>query len=269
MYTRDVCRRISHNRDDYNRDDHNRDDHKWDVIIVDDDLLTRRGVLNVLGDHRSVGRRQASTLDEALAFDASFWRRFDVVVIDVHDQVKEAREVGTDVYSGVSIMESIRRWGLDLRIVAITPTRRDPLLSERLRRGGADFVHERVDFQRPSDVVDAAFHPSDRHRPAIHAPWVLLEEGLGHCADPNRAVAVYKASPLYGRVRPGVTQAAIGPRRAALKLRDDIIGTGFIGRGHRARWNEVRDYLLKLTGRLPVAPRDPGPAASGPRAMAP
>lgn len=248
---------------------HNRDDHKRDVIIVDDDLLTRRGVFNLLGSHRSVGRRRANTLDEALAFDASFWCRFDVVVIDVHDQVKEAREVGTDVYSGVSIMESIRRWGLDLQIVAITPTRRDPLLSERLRRGGADFVHERVDFQRPSDVVDAVFHPSDRHRPVVHAPWVLLEEGLGRWANPNRAVAAYKGSPLYGRVRPGVTQAAIGPRRAALKLRDDIIATGFIGRGHSARWNEVRDYLLKLTGRLPVAPRDPGRAAHGPEAMAP
>ncbi len=106
-------------------------------------------------------------------------------------------------------------------------------------------------------MVDAVLSPDERHRPVLHAPWVLLEEGLGRGANPNRAVEVFKASPLYGRVRPGVTQAAIGPRRAALRLRDDIIATGFIGRGHSARWNEVRDYLLKLTGRLPVALRNP------------
>ncbi|MGI9597063.1 MAG: hypothetical protein ACR2QK_12940 [Acidimicrobiales bacterium] len=230
---------------------------KRQVAVIDDDLFMRMGAQSVFRWHRAIAEPSLHTLDNALVFGPDYWRRFHTVVVDVHDQAKEIREEGTDIYSGVTIIDTIRKSGNDVQILAITPTRANPLLSERLIRSGVDYVHERVDFQRVADLVEAVVNPEERYRPVSHPRNVLIEEGLGHGANPNRAVEIFKASPLYGRVRPGITQAAIGSRRAAISLRDEIIATGFIGRGPAPRWNEVRDYLLKLTGRLPVESRRP------------
>jgi hypothetical protein len=169
------------------------------------------------------------------------------------------REVGTDVYAGIELIERLRATGSRTRVVAITPTRANPLLTERLIGCGVDFVYERWDFEEPADLLRAILDPLERFRPRSHPAWVLTEEGLGLWADPNLAMAYYRASPLYGRVRPGITQAAIGPRRSVIRLRDQVITTGFVGVGPRPRWNEVRDYLLKLAGRIPVLPRRPPP----------
>ncbi|MGH1489510.1 MAG: hypothetical protein ACRBK7_08985 [Acidimicrobiales bacterium] len=200
---------------------------------------------------------RAYTLDEALGHTVGYWSPFDVIVVDVLDEVKQAKEVGTDVYSGVSLIESMRRHQVRATIVAITPTRTDPLLWERLVRSGADYVYERVDFQQSTDLVEAVMRPHDRFRPVSYPKWLLSQQGLGEGADPNRAVAIFKDSPLYGRVREGVTLESIGPRREVRRLKEGIISTGFVGTGPRPRWNEVRDYLLKLTGRLPVEPWQP------------
>lgn len=227
------------------------------IAVVDDDLFLRTGATSVFREHPALAEPSVHTLESALGFGADYWGRFDTLVIDVHDRHKEVREEGTDVYSGVSIIQSVRRRGIGVQIVAITPTRSNPLLAERLNRSGADYVRERHDFRFKADLVEAVVNPDERHRPVSHPKRVLLEEGLGLGANPNRAVEIFQASPLYGRVRPGITQAATGSRRAALRLRDEIAASGFIGSGQAPRWNEVRDYLLKLTGRLPVESRQP------------
>ncbi len=238
------------------------------VAIFDDDLLTRWGARSVIAGTDDITESAINTVDEALALTSQELGRFDCVVVDVHDQAREVREVGTDIYTGIAIIGRIRSLGMDTRILAITPTRANPLLTERLIRSGADYLYERWEFQHPEDLVEALLRPDEGHRPLGHPAHVLSEEGLGQRGDPNAAVDAYKSSTLYGRVRPGLTQAAIGPRRAALSLRDAVIDTGFVGTGARPRWNEVRDYLLKLSGRLPVEPRTP-PIARSPSAPPP
>lgn len=227
------------------------------VAVFDDDLLTRAGARHVLRRDPGVTAVLIRSLRTGLAMPDDELVGYDCVVVDVHDQTRELSEVGTDVYAGIELIERLRAAGSRASVVAITPTRTNPLLTERLIRCGVDFVYERWDFQEPADLLRAVFDPLERFRPRSHPTWVLNEEGIGLWADPNLAMARYKASPLYGRVRPGLTQAAIGPRRAVTSLRDEVIATGFVGTGPQPRWNEVRDYLLKLAGRLPVLPRRP------------
>ena len=231
------------------------------VAVFDDDLLTRAGARQVLRRHPGITAARVQSLTVGLAMDGAELADHDCVVVDVHDQSRERREVGTDVYAGIELVERLRATGSRARVVVITPTRANPLLTERLIGCGVDYVYERWDFQEPGDLLRAVLQPIERFRPLRHPSWVLTEEGLGLWADPNLAMAYYKASPLYGRIRPGVTQPAIGSRRAATSLRDQVIATGFVGAGPRPRWNEVRDYLLKLAGRIPVLPRLP-PARS-------
>lgn len=228
------------------------------VAVFDDDLLTRVGLTEILQTDHRVGRSIAVGFEHVDRFGPDRWSDFDRVVVDLHDQATETFERGTDIYTGISVIEAISALRSDVTIVAITPTRQDPLLGERLVHSGAHFVYERWELCDPRAVADAIVDPTPAHAPKSHPMTVLAEEGLGRWSNPNRAVAVFKRSPLYGSVQPGLTQAAIGSRRAALQLRDQVVATGFVGTGPSPRWNEVRDYLLKLTGRLPVTPRRPG-----------
>ncbi len=227
------------------------------IAVLDDDLLTLRGAAAILEASPRFTRSVAMSLDKAMRQPPSFWQGFDRILVDVHDKAREMREHGTDVYTGIAVIEAIRRSGYTAPIMAVTPSKANPLLAQRLLYSGAHFVYERWDFQTVDDLIDAVANPCDLARAKGHPPRVLLEEGLSDRANPNRAVEVYKASPLYGRVRPDITQAATGPRRAAIRLRDDVASTGFVGTGCSPRWNEVRDYLLKLTGRMPVTSRRP------------
>lgn len=230
------------------------------VVLFDDDLLARAGAREVLGAEPSIEVIEVYSLGRGLELPAGRLASFDCAVVDLHDRFRARWEVGTDVYTGLEIIERIRLGGAPVRVLAITPTLGDPLLTERLVGWRVDQVHERWEFQRSIDLVTALLRPGDGHRPVRHPPWVLTEEGLGLRADPNLAMSRYKRSPLYGRIRADATQATIGSRRAAVALRDQVIATGFVGVGPRPRWNEVRDYLLKLAGRLPVTPR-PSPSA--------
>lgn len=234
------------------------------AVVIDDDVLTREGARRVFTMHPAIGRYEDHTLEDALGLDAQHWRQFDVIVVDIHDETKQAYEKGTDVYTGVALIELIRSHGIRSRILAITPSRNDPLLWERLTRSGADYVHQRIDFQAPADLVQAVLQPNETCRPVSYPRWVLIQEGLGQGANPNRAVAIFKNSPLYGLVDRDITLEATGTRREVRRLRDQIIDTGFVGSGQSPRWNEVRDYLLKLTGRLHVEPRPHPNLPSGP-----
>ncbi len=231
------------------------------VVVFDDDLLARAGAREVLGAEPSIDVIEAFSLRRGLELPVGYLASFDCAVVDLHDRFRERWEVGTDVYTGLEIIERIRGSGAPVRVVAITPSLADPLLGERLVGWRVDQVHERWEFRRSADLRSAILRPAPDRRPVRHPSWVLIEEGLGHLADPNLAMRHYKASPLYGRVRADATQATLGSRRAAVALRDQVIATGFVGIGPRPRWNEVRDYLLKLAGRLPVTSR-PLPSAS-------
>lgn len=227
------------------------------IAVIDDDLLTQRGAMAVFESDPGFSRSVALTLEEALGKHRSYWQRFDRIFVDVYDKAREMREPGTDVYTGVAVIEAIQRSGFAALIVAMTPTKANPLLAERLKYSGVHYVYERWDFQCVEDLIDAVRNPCDLARPKSHSARVLLEEGLGRWSNPNRAVEVFKASPLYGKVLPNMTQTAIGSRRAAMRLRDEVAATGFVGTGQSPRWNEVRDYLLKLTGRIDVEDRRP------------
>jgi DNA-binding NarL/FixJ family response regulator len=238
-------------------------------VFVDDDLLSREGASGILNNDGRIRKPLIHlTLEEAINADLDYWRRFDVIVVDTHDERRAVQEQGTDVYTGVELIESLRLHGITATIVAIVTTRHNPLLWERLTRAGASYVYERVEFQNPADLVRALISPDERYKPVSFPRWVLSGHGLGLGANPNRAVACYKASPLYGEVAPNRTLSATGSRRQVNRLKMEIVATGFVGTGPDPRWNEVRDYLLKLTGRLPVdVHQHPGftpPAPTGP-----
>lgn len=227
------------------------------VAVIDDDLITRSGIAALLAGRADVGVDATGTLVEAETWTVDRWAGIDWAIIDIHDHGREVSETGTDIFTGIGVIRSVRKVEPRVRTIAITPTVRNPLLAARLADSGVDHVFERWEFAEQVDLIDALQRPCPSTAPARHPEYVLRAEGLLPRARPNQAMDLFRASPLYGRLSADRTQAAIGPRRAALTLRDAVAATGFIGTGAKPRWNEVRDYLLKLSGRLPVTPAQP------------
>ncbi len=223
------------------------------VVVIDDDCITRQGLRTMLATCPSINVIAAPTLAEAEGWTRE-WQTVDWAIVDILDEARKAGEPGTDVYTGVEVIRRACRYGAGVETIAITPDHRDPLLGLRIADSGAGYVYERREFSDPRRLIDAVRRPCPRRAPIRHPWWVLQREGLGPGARPNRAVDAFRASGLYGRLDANLTQASIGPRRASIALRDAVSATGFLGSGVSPRWNEIRDYLLKLTGRLAVEP---------------
>lgn len=232
------------------------------IVVVEDDPWKRDALADRLDASGQVEVTAALDQDDAAGRVDSFWKSVDIALVDVYDD-RAPGEVGTDLYSGITAIE--RLGPLKVTVVAMIPHTPHPLVQLRLAHARPDQVYRRWELADVSRILDAFDDDGHDRRPAWPDPADLRRFGAER-ARPNDAVAAYLSSPLNGLLRPGLSVASLGlPRRKVDELRFAVTETGFTGTehlsgAHRAvlapRWPDVRDYLLRLLGRLDAPPSD-------------
>jgi len=231
------------------------------IAIVDDDPYKRTGMAVVLDPRPEVEVVHQLTQDEALGWSERQWGRLDYVVVDVFDDCNAGLE-GTDLYSGIRVLEHLRnlkRRGLTTTTIALTPYRFHPLIEQRIFQAEADYLFHRWEVVDPQVFIRTLLEPSEDHRPAPVPAHVLHQYGAW-LARTNEAVAAYRRSELYGRLRPRLKATSLR-RRGLARSRIDAFTTaiesaGFSGRSidrdavdPALRYDEARDATLRLIGR--------------------
>lgn len=230
--------------------------------MIEDDPWKRGALVDRLAASGQVEVVSALDQDDASSRAESFWTSVDIALVDVYDD-QAPGEVGTDLYSGITAIERLAP--LNVAVVAMIPHTPHPLVQLRLAHANPDRVYRRWELGDVSRVLDALQTDGPGRRPV----WPMVDE-LRRCgaerARPNAAVAAYLDSPLSGMLRPGLRLSEIAvSRRQVDQLRLSIGRTGFSGTeqlsGARRtvlapRWPDVRDYLLRLLGRLDAPASD-------------
>lgn len=232
------------------------------VAIVEDDPWKREALAARLDGSGRVDVMFAIDQDDAAGRADDFWGSVDVALVDVYDD-RAPGEVGTDLYSGIAAIERLAP--LDVTVVAMIPHAPHPLVQLRLAHASPDRVYRRWELADVAGILNAFSEVGEDRRPA----WPSVDELRRFGADrarPNEAIAAYLASPLNGRLRPGLSLSDVGmSRRTVDELRFAIKRAGFAGTeqltgAQRAvlapRWPDVRDFLLRLLGRLDAPPSD-------------
>lgn len=239
------------------------------VVIVDDDEFKRAGMAHRLESSAEIEVLDAVDQDAAAARPLSAWDPVDAVLVDVCDD-RAIGEVGTDVYSGISVVERvhpIRR----LRCIAITPACANPLVRLRLQHAHPDYSYHRFQLNSLEALLEAVRSPDREHRlPELTPQQVKRLGGLNFL--PNKMVRSFIASPLHGHLTAKSRHKdlkAIGIERSVIdKYCTDVELAGYnhidtLPQSRRnglhymsPRWPTVRSLTLKLLGRQDAPPTE-------------
>lgn len=232
------------------------------VAVVEDDPWKRGALADRLSGSGQVEVVSALDQDDAARRSKDFWSSVDIALVDVYDD-RAPGEVGSDLYSGITAIERLAP--LDVAVVAMIPHTPHPLVQLRLAHARPDRVYRRWELADVPRILDA-FREDGRDRRPVSPSVAELRRFGADRARPNVAIAAYLASPLNGMLRPGLKSSEVGlPRRTVDELRFAVARAGFAGveqlsGAQRAvlapRWPDVRDYLLRLLGRLDAPPSD-------------
>lgn len=239
------------------------------VVIVDDDVFKREGMANRLRSADDIDVAATVDQDVAAAWKPHEWRGVDVVLVDVCDDVALG-QVGTDVYSGIKVVERVSMFE-HLRCIAVTPVCAHPYVRLRLQHARPGYTYHRFQLNDEEELLRAVRLPDQRHLLQLLSEAEITElGGLGF--RPNELVDAFVASPLHGHLRADSTHKqlkALGIPRSAIDaycLR--VIGAGFEygktlprnrGEGSQAvepRWNAIRLLTMKLLGRKDAPPTE-------------
>lgn len=235
-------------------------------MIVDDDVFKRDGMSQRLSATDEIVVVDAVDQDTAAKWPQERWKSLDAVVVDVLDD-RALGERGTDLYSGINVIERVRR--LPVRCIAITPTCAHPLVQLRLSQATPDFLYHRWQFASAEDLHEAVRFPDRDHKVRSPNPQILKPLGaVGLLA--NDAVRTYLGSVLYAHLRADITLSQLNKlgvsRRKIDAFRSAIVDHGYapyfdaldIRSTYEAdaRWPEVRDLMLALLGRRDVPPTE-------------
>ena len=229
------------------------------VAIVDDNRYTREHMREELDRSPHIAVVFALDQDEALAWSSERWNEVDVAIVDVFDE-SAPFEPGTDLYSGISVLHRLR--ALPVRTIALTAHRFHPLVEQRIFESGADHLYHRWQVNDFVELEAAVLAPDPSHRPSSVPASVLRRYGAD-LAQINLSVITYERSALHGRLEADATHRTVRVTRRTLDaFAEAIRRLGFHappppntrGVRDRARWPDVRDYLLVLLGRKDVPP---------------
>lgn len=233
------------------------------VVVVDDDAWKRDGMCSRLAAFDRITVADAVDQDSAAAWTSDRWVDVDVVMVDVFDD-RAPGEMGTDLYSGIRVVERVRR--LPVRCVAVTPSCAHPLVQLRLRQAAPDYCYHRYQISTLDELVEAIHYPArDRQVPELTRAD-LRDLGAERLLA-NDVVATFEASELHGRLhaQAGIKElAALGVSRHTIRrFRQEVVALGYrhidtlsgsAQDEYRAedtpRWPVVRELTLKLLGRL-------------------
>jgi DNA-binding NarL/FixJ family response regulator len=169
------------------------------VAVVDDDDVSRRGLVELLGEQPDVHVVAALTHLEAVTWT----QRWDVVDVAIVDACDERRS--DDQFPGVSVVEGIRarRSRDETRVIVRTGQFFDDAVRRRMREADADYFFHRSELQDVSALRAVVLHP-ERFRSGV--PDVADPSGMLRPL-PSRA-AWWRRSPT-GRRGAGHWLAAV------------------------------------------------------------
>ena len=231
------------------------------VVLVDDDAWKRSGMRQRLDATPEILVVDDVDQDTAAAWPLARWADIDAVLVDVFDD-RGVGEVGTDLYSGIKVIERVRSIR-GVRSIAVTPSCTHPLVQLRLHQAEPDFCYHRFELADPHALTEAVRFPEREHR--LPMPDAGTIKGLGaRKLLANDVVRVLEASPLHGKLQGGVGHKTLNrnhgiSRRAVDRFKKQVVDCGFnhlevqsrggLAYDELARWPEVRDLVLRLLGR--------------------
>lgn len=239
------------------------------VIVVDDDEWKRAGMVERLDATAEVDVVDAVDQDTAAKWTPDGWKDIDAVLVDVLDD-RAPGEIGTDLYSGISVVERVAR--LPVRSVAVTPNCAHPLVHLRLHQAHPDFVYHRWQVATLEMLAEALRYPKGDHRlPEPDRNEIRMFGARKLLA--NDAVRTYVGSALYGKLQADVGLKELSrlgvSRRKVDSFKGQIVDHGFIysdtlsnleRKGRKVyeppRWPAIRDLMLTLLGRLDSPPTE-------------
>lgn len=232
------------------------------VVVVDDDEWKREGMSSRLDATREVDVVASVDQDEAALWPHSRWRDIGAVVVDVYDD-RATGEIGTDLYSGVKVVERVR--DLPVRCLAVTPHCAHPLVRLRLQHAKPDYCYHRFQLASLDQLIEAVRFPDREHRLPELATGEVARLGARKLRT-NDLVRVFEASVLHGKLqatsglkqldRAGVSRRAINAfRRQTVEAGYRHVETLPEGRqwerspDELPRWPVVRELMLRMLGR--------------------
>lgn len=238
------------------------------VIVVDDDEWKRSAMAERLDATTEVDVVDAVDQDAAANWTSDGWKDIDAVLVDVLDD-RAPGEVGTDLYSGITVLERVAR--LPIRSIAVTPSCAHPLVQLRLHQAHPDFVYHRWQVATLESLAEALRYPEREHRLPEPDKGQIKRLG-GRKLLANDAVRTYASSPLHGKLKANIGLKELDrlgvSRRKVDRFKLRVAGHGFVyadtlSDEDRARevnevprWPIIRDLMLTLLGRLDAPPTE-------------
>lgn len=157
------------------------------VVVVDDDDISRRGLASLLADSPDVTVRAALSHDDALRWTTE-WDDVDVVLVDAADERR-----ADDQFPGVAVVEQIRRGRTPAQptIVVATGHFFDDAVRRRMREARADAFYHRSELADVAALYDAVLRPDLPHRkvPGPVDPEAQFRQGVTEATRVNPGVA--------------------------------------------------------------------------------
>jgi len=224
------------------------------VVIVEDDRWKREGMRTHLDAMSEIEVLEAIDQDAAASWPTEQWTDVEAVLVDIFDD-RGPGELGSDLYSGINVVERVRR--LPVKCIAVTPSCAHPLVQLRLHQAEPDYCYHRFQLQDLAQVAEALRFPDRKQRVADPDTWALESLGARKLVA-NDVVRTYLDSALAGRIHAetGLKHlVAVGiSRREIDRFKKQVVHCGFEPAGHYEaglpRWPVVRTLILRLLGRL-------------------
>jgi hypothetical protein len=233
------------------------------VVIVEDDQWKREGMSSRLDATREVEVVESLGPSDAANWSRDRWVDIDTVVVDVYDD-RGVGQLGTDLYSGISVVERVR--DLPVRCLAVTPHCAHPLVRLRLQQASPDFCYHRFQLASIEDLREAVCFPSRDQRLPDLPVAELLRLGSRRLKA-NDLVRAYVDSPLHGKLQLSTGLKQLNgldvSRRDINRLRKLAVDLGYrhfdtltgsqqdeYDAEEVPRWPVIRELLLRLVGRL-------------------
>lgn len=219
------------------------------VVIVDDDEFKRAGIRARLDATPEVAVVADVDQDIAASWPEDRWSDVDAVLVDIFDD-RGVGERGTDLYSGIKVVDRVRPIK-NLRCIAVTTSCAHPLVQLRLHQAGPDYCYHRFQLMDLEAVMEAVRFPERGRR--LPPPDSSTIKSLGAWnLKANDVVRTYERSPLYPKLdaQAGIKELkAVGVERRAIdQFKQQIVGHGF-NHLEAVRWPAVRTLVLRLLGR--------------------
>ena len=141
------------------------------VVIVDDDGWKRTGMASQLHATDLVDVVDAVDQDTAASWVVDRWTEIDAVLIDIFDD-RAPGELGTDLYSGINVVERVYR--LPVRCIAVTPSCAHPLVQLRLQQAHPDFCFHRFQLATLEALTEAVRFPGREQRLPVNRTGIRV-----------------------------------------------------------------------------------------------